>query len=420
MKISKILAGMSAAALAASMMSLAAFADETTTVKADLTGGTISLIDEKDDNGDLKKTGVLTGTNVKLADVCGVDINVTVGADSAAKIEAGDWIGGGLGYNSESTGWATTEWSFKEGDKDVTGVKAADGSYDFVLKGTDPVFADTDTFAQVWLQNWTTEDFTFNAFTLLDKDGNPLLVVESDKEQGGNSVDLSEYKKQTEVTLNGEGLATSDSGKVRINIKHPWCDDAHKADFNLVDDWSVFAGADAIAVTVDISNVTDAFTAYPCFTNGIENGIGYWEASDNNPAVTVNADGTYTFIVKFPAALEMDANNMFFDIATDLAGTDGEDPAVKMAVKKVVVLNKSEAEPTDSSESTADPTDSTDSDDSNDVLVDSTDSKTNSAATSSKAANNASNTNPSTGAAALAAVGVALAGAAVVATKKRK
>lgn len=407
MKISKILAGMSAAALAASMMSLAAFADETTTVKADLTGGTISLIDEKDDNGDLKKTGVLTGTNVKLADVCGVDVNVTVGADSAAKIEAGDWIGGGLGYNSESTGWASKEWSFQEGAKDVTGVKAADGSYDFVLKGTDPVFADTDTFAQVWLQNWTTEDFTFNAFTLLDKDGNPLLVVESDKEQGGNSVDLSEYKKQTEVTLNGEGLATSDGGKVRINIKHPWCDDAHKADFNLVDDWSVFAGADAIAVTVDISNVTDAFTAYPCFTNGIENGIGYWEASDNNPAVTVNADGTYTFIVKFPSALEMDANNMFFDIATDLAGTDGEDPAVKMAVKKVVVLNKSEAEPTDS-------------DDSNDVRTDSVDSKTNSAATSSKAANNASNTNPSTGAAALAAVGVALAGAAVVATKKRK
>lgn len=420
MKISKILAGMSAAALAASMMSLAAFADETATVKADLTGGTVSLIDEKDDDGVVTKTGVLTGTNVKLSDVCGIDVNVTVGADSAAKIEAGDWIGGGLGYNSESTGWASKEWSFQEGAKDVTGVKAADGSYDFVLKGTDPVFADTDTYAQVWLQNWSTKDFTFNAFTLLDKDGNPILVVESDKAQGGNTVDLSEYKKQTEVTLNGEGKSTSDGNKVRINIKHPWCDDAHKADFNLVDDWSVFAGADAIAVTVDISNVTDAFTAYPCFTNGIENGIGYWEASDNNPAVTVNADGTYTFIVKFPAALEMDANNMFFDIATDLAGTDGEDPAVKMAVKKVVVLNKSEAEPTDPSESTADSTDSTDSDDSNDVHTDSVDSKTSSAATSSKAANNASNTNPSTGAAALAAVGVALAGAAVVATKKRK
>ena len=414
MKISKILAGMSAAALAASMMSLAAFADETATVKADLTGGTVSLIDEKDDDGVVTKTGVLTGTNVKLSDVCGIDVNVTVGADSAAKIEAGDWIGGGLGYNSESTGWASKEWSFQDGVKDVTGVKAADGSYDFVLKGTDPVFADTDTFAQVWLQNWTTKDFTFNAFALLDKDGNPILVVESDKAQGGNTVDLSEYKKQTEVTLNGEGRSVSDSGKVRINIKHPWVDDAT---FNLVDDWSVFAGADAIAVTVDISNVTDAFNAYPCFSNGIENSIGYWEASDNNPAVTVNADGTYTFIVKFPSALEMDAKNMFFDINTDLAGTDGEDPAVKMAVKKVVVLNKSDAEPADPSESTADSTDSTDSDESKVIL---TDSKTNSAATSSKAANNASNTNPSTGAAALAAVGVALAGAAVVATKKRK
>ncbi|WP_456028958.1 NPXTG-anchored protein [Ruminococcus sp.] len=419
MKISKILAGMSAAALAASMMSLAAFADETATVKADLTGGTVSLIDEKDDDGVVTKTGVLTGTNVKLSDVCGIDVNVTVGADSAAKIEAGDWIGGGLGYNSESTGWASKEWSFQEGAKDVTGVKAADGSYDFVLKGTDPVFADTDTYAQVWLQNWSTKDFTFNAFTLLDKDGNPILVVESDKAQGGNTVDLSEYKKQTEVTLNGEGLATSDGGKVRINIKHPWADDAHKAAFNLADDWSALAGADAIAVTVDISNVTDEFNAYPCFSAGIEGGIGYWEASDNNPAVTVNADGTYTFIVKFPSALEMDAKNMFFDINTDLAGTDGEDPAVKMAVKSVVALNKSDEKPTDSTEPT-DSTDSTDSDESKANPTDSVDSKTNSAATSSKAANNASNTNPSTGAAALAAVGVALAGAAVVATKKRK
>lgn len=81
--------------------------------------------------------------------------------------------------------------------------------------------------------------------------------------------------------------------------------------------------------------------------------------------------------------------------------------------------SESTADPTDSTDST-ESTDSTDSDESNDVHTDSVDSKTNSAATSSKAANNASNTNPSTGAAALAAVGVALAGAAVVATKKRK
>ena len=397
MKISKILAGMSAAALAASMMSLAAFADETATVKADLTGGTVSLIDEKDDDGVVTKTGVLTGTNVKLSDVCGIDVNVTVGADSAAKIEAGDWIGGGLGYNSESTGWASKEWSFQEGAKDVTGVKAADGSYDFVLKGTDPVFADTDTFAQVWLQNWTTEDFTFNAFTLLDKDGNPLLVVESDKAQGGNTVDLSAYDA-TEVTLAGNGKAKVDTGKVRVNVNNPWGEDVDKL----------------------ITDPVDFAINFAIFS---DNGPQYWGEGNaankgcSTEAVTVNADGSYTFLLKFDEPLTVDGD-LFLDLQSAFeAATDDDIPfAAKVTSVKALTLKDAPAP----SESTADSTESTDSDESKVILTDSSDSKTNSAATSSKAANNASNTNPSTGAAALAAVGVALAGAAVVATKKRK
>lgn len=412
MKISKILAGMSAAALAASMMSLAAFADETATVKADLTGGTVSLIDEKDDDGVVTKTGVLTGTNVKLSDVCGIDVNVTVGADSAAKIEAGDWIGGGLGYNSEST-----EWSFQEGAKDVTGVKADDGSYDFVLKGTDPVFADTDTFAQVWLQNWTTEDFTFNAFTLLDKDGNPLLVVESDKAQGGNTVDLSAYDA-TEVTLAGNGKAKVDTGKVRVNVNNPWGEDVDKlitpADFE---------GVDAIAVTAEFDAITDPVDFAINFAIFSDNGPQYWGEGNaankgcSTEAVTVNADGSYTFLLKFDEPLTVDGD-LFLDLQSAFeAATDDDIPfAAKVTSVKALTLKDAPAP----SESTADSTESTDSDESKVILTDSSDSKTNSAATSSKAANNASNTNPSTGAAALAAVGVALAGAAVVATKKRK
>lgn len=415
MKISKILAGMSAMALAASMMTMGASAE-------------ISNANFNDGK-----------------DYC-FDVFAAVGAEKAATISSvraklsfkniddlkANGAGGGFITSSDGNNWKSTAFGNDGADKPITFVvdeASSTATMEKTLTDADKFTGsgeDALSYAQVVFQSWWGE-FSVDNVACYDAAGELVCSVTGDgidlykaPEKGGNEVDLSEYKKQTEVTLNGEGKSTSDGNKVRINIKHPWCDDAHKADFNLVDDWSVFAGADAIAVTVDISNVTDAFTAYPCFTNGIENGIGYWEASDNNPAVTVNADGTYTFIVKFPAALEMDANNMFFDIATDLAGTDGEDPAVKMAVKKVVVLNKSEAEPTDPSESTADSTDSTDSDDSNDVHTDSVDSKTNSAATSSKAANNASNTNPSTGAAALAAVGVALAGAAVVATKKRK
>lgn len=412
MKISKILAGMSAMALASSMMTIGA--------SAAVTNGN-SGKDNADYMFDVKaavgveKAATITSVRAKLS------------FKSIDDLKA-NGAGGGFITSSDGNNWASTEFGNDGADKPITFVvdeKTSTATMEKVLTDKDKFVCkegSDNNYAQVVLQGWWGE-FSVDNIACYDAAGELVCSVTGDgfdlykaPEKGGNEVDLSEYKKQTEVTLNGEGRSVSDSGKVRINIKHPWVDDAT---FNLADDWSAFAGADAIAVTVDISNVTDAFNAYPCFTNGIADGIGYWEASDNNPAVTVNADGTYTFIVKFPSALEMDAKNMFFDINTDLAGTDGEDPAVKMAVKSVVVLNKSETEPTDSTEST-DSTDSTDSDDSNDVLVDSADSKTNSAATSSKAANNASNTNPSTGAAALAAVGVALAGAAVVATKKRK
>lgn len=400
MKISKILAGMSAMALAASMMTIGA--------SAAITGA------DKDGNMIYDVKTLIEANNIKISDVYGVRAYFS---DSAAGVvEQG--AGGGFIFSSKSNNWNQKQWCNGCGESETHDIQYDANTKSITRLEKTPFWTDVDVsdaegeYAQVAFSEWWGGDIDFTKIVLLDKDGKE--IEGSDVNPGGNSVDLSEYKKQTEVTLNGEGRSVTDSGKVRINIKHPWVDDAT---FNLVDDWSVFAGADAIAVTVDISNVTDAFNAYPCFSNGIENSIGYWEASDNNPAVTVNADGTYTFIVKFPSALEMDAKNMFFDINTDLAGTDGEDPAVKMAVKKVVVLNKSDAEPTDPSESTADSTDSTDSDESKVIL---TDSKTNSATTSSKAANNASNTNPSTGAAALAAVGVALAGAAVVATKKRK
>lgn len=412
MKISKILAGMSAMALAASMMTIGA--------SAAVTNGN-SGKDNADYMFDVKaavgveKAATITSVRAKLS------------FKSIDDLKA-NGAGGGFITSSDGNNWASTEFGNDGADKPITFVvdeKTSTATMEKVLTDKDKFVCkegSDNNYAQVVLQGWWGE-FSVDNIACYDAAGELVCSVTGDgfdlykaPEKGGNTVDLSEYKKQTEVTLNGEGRSVSDSGKVRINIKHPWVDDAT---FNLADDWSAFAGADAIAVTVDISNVTDAFNAYPCFTNGIADGIGYWEASDNNPAVTVNADGTYTFIVKFPSALEMDAKNMFFDINTDLAGTDGEDPAVKMAVKSVVVLNKSDEEPTDSTEST-ESTDSTDSDESKVILTDSADSKTNSAATSSKAANNASNTNPSTGAAALAAVGVALAGAAVVATKKRK
>lgn len=345
MKISKILAGMSAMALAASMMTIGA--------SAAVTNGNSGkdnadyMFDVKDAVG-VEKAATIASVRAKLS------------FKSIDDLKA-NGAGGGFITSSDGNNWASTEFGNDGAGKPITFVvdeASSTATMEKVLTDKDKFVCkegSDNNYAQVVLQGWWGE-FSVDNVACYDAAGELVCSVTGDgidlykaPEKGGNEVDLSEYKKQTALTLNGEGQSTSDGGKVRINIKHPWADDAHKAAFNLADDWSALAGADAIAVTVDISNVTDAFNAYPCFSNGIADGIGYWEASDNNPAVTVNADGTYTFIVKFPSALEMDAKNMFFDINTDLAGTDGEDPAVKMAVKNVVVLNKEDS--TDSTDS---------------------------------------------------------------------
>lgn len=244
-----------------------------------------------------------------------------------------------------------------------------------------------------------------------------LSLLQSLTAQGGNTVDLSAYDA-TEVTLAGNGKAKVDTGKVRVNVNNPWGEDVDKlitpADFE---------GVDAIAVTAEFDAITDPVDFAINFAIFSDNGPQYWGEGNaankgcSTEAVTVNADGSYTFLLKFDEPLTVDGD-LFLDLQSAFeAATDDDIPfAAKVTSVKALTLKDAPAP----SESTADSTESTDSDESKVILTDSSDSKTNSAATSSKAANNASNTNPSTGAAALAAVGVALAGAAVVATKKRK
>ena len=385
MKISKILAGMSAAALATSMMSMASFAADEAAFKGTKTMSDSSWWTQE----------ALTVTDL-IGDTAPEDV-------------------------SEIKFTADTEFNFGYNSNEITG-KNNDGTDSYWKQSTGTEFSvsgdDINWDAEVYyacfsLSKGDGVEYTINWEVYTDNSDDPI--------SGGNTVDLSAYKKQVNLELTGEGRSVSDSGKVRINIKHPWAGDADKAAFNLADDWSPLGNVDAVAITVDISNVTDAFTAYPCFSAGIEGGVGYWDASDKNPAVTVNADGTYTFLVTFDSPLEYDAEFMFIDVATDLAGTDGEDPAVKMSVKSVVALNK---EDKIESNVDSDPSSDVNSDLSSDVeskvILESASKVDSKATTSSKAANNAANKNPSTGAAALAAVGVALAGAAVVATKKRK
>ncbi len=412
MKISKILAGMSAMALAASMMTMGASAE-------------ISNANFNDGK-----------------DYC-FDVFAAVGAEKAATISSvraklsfkniddlkANGAGGGFITSSDGNNWKSTEFGNDGADKPITFVvdeasstatmeKTLTDADKFTGKGEDAL-----SYAQVVFQSWWGE-FSVDNVACYDAAGELVCSVTGDgidlykaPEKGGNEVDLSAYDA-TEVTLAGNGEAKVDTGKVRVNVNNPWGEDVDKlitpADFE---------GVDAIAVTAEFDAITDPVDFAINFAIFSDNGPQYWGEGNaankgcSTEAVTVNADGSYTFLLKFDEPLTVDGD-LFLDLQSAFeAATDDDIPfAAKVTSVKALTLKDAPAP----SESTADSTESTDSDESKVILTDSSDSKTNSAATSSKAANNASNTNPSTGAAALAAVGVALAGAAVVATKKRK
>lgn len=412
MKISKILAGMSAMALAASMMTMGASAE-------------ISNANFNDGK-----------------DYC-FDVFAAVGAEKAATISSvraklsfkniddlkANGAGGGFITSSDGNNWKSTEFGNDGADKPITFVvdeASSTATMEKTLTDADKFTGsgeDALSYAQVVFQSWWGE-FSVDNVACYDAAGELVCSVTGDgidlykaPEKGGNSVDLSAYDA-TEVTLAGNGKAKVDTGKVRVNVNNPWGEDVDKlitpADFE---------GVDAIAVTAEFDAITDPVDFAINFAIFSDNGPQYWGEGNaankgcSTEAVTVNADGSYTFLLKFDEPLTVDGD-LFLDLQSAFeAATDDDIPfAAKVTSVKALTLKDAPAP----SESTADSTESTDSDESKVILTDSSDSKTNSAATSSKAANNASNTNPSTGAAALAAVGVALAGAAVVATKKRK
>ena len=358
--------------------------------------------------------------NIKISDVYGVRAYFS---DSAAGVvEQG--AGGGFIFSSKSNNWNQKQWCNGCGESEIHDIQYDAATKSITRLEETPFWTDVDVsdaegeYAQIAFCEWWGGDIDFSKIVLLDKDGKE--IEGTDVNPGGNSVDLSAYDA-TEVTLAGNGKAKVDTGKVRVNVNNPWGEDVDKlitpADFE---------GVDAIAVTAEFDAITDPVDFAINFAIFSDNGPQYWGEGNaankgcSTEAVTVNADGSYTFLLKFDEPLTVDGD-LFLDLQSAFeAATDDDIPfAAKVTSVKALTLKDAPA----SSESTADSTestDSTDSDESKVILVDSTDSKTNSAATSSKAANNASNTNPSTGAAALAAVGVALAGAAVVATKKRK
>ena len=161
MNFKKIIATFAAAAISVSALSVSALALST---KDYLKDGVVFINADKPED----PTWAIDA-GVAQTDIYGVTFHVTF-EDNA------EWYGGGIGANSNSTGWKSIEWGTNS--KEIT-ADVENNSITWLSET--PIFAETDEYAQLWLQTWTGK-VTVNSADVLGKDGTILSTDDAPAE----------------------------------------------------------------------------------------------------------------------------------------------------------------------------------------------------------------------------------------------
>lgn len=217
MKISKILAGMSAAAIVASMAMIPASAAGT---KLNASEDLAKIGRQTQDdlfavffNGDESEGAVNKGAIS--------DLGAVYGASFTIKVDNNDWntIGGGgsINFNSASGGWVAFDWaggSWVEDDKPkdtLCYTTDEEGTYVLEYLGDAPVFAttdgDADNYAAVGINNWAADlkGIDVVGIKVLGADGNALF-------EAGSNKDKKEVQKKPVAEESSSGTDSTASG----------------------------------------------------------------------------------------------------------------------------------------------------------------------------------------------------------------
>lgn len=128
-------------------------------------------------DGDANHTLVLVagdGTNAYCTNNA-IDVTTVYGYRVVGSFAEGEaendevWLGGSIGTNSDSTGWAQNDW-----DKTNPILDAANGT--ITLLKDAPLFSADDTYAQLWYMIWG-GTFTESHVELLGKDGSVIATT---------------------------------------------------------------------------------------------------------------------------------------------------------------------------------------------------------------------------------------------------
>lgn len=217
MKISKILAGMSAAAIVASMAMIPASAAGT---KLNVSDDLAKIGRQTQDdqfavffNGD-ESEGAVNKDAIS-------DLGAVYGASFTIKVDNNDWntIGGGgsINFNSKSGGWNAKDWaggSWIEDDKPkdtLCYTTEEEGTYVLEYLGDAPVFAttdgDADNYAAVGINNWAADlkGIDVVGMKVLGADGNVLF-------EAGSNKDKKEVQKKPVAEESSSGADSTPSG----------------------------------------------------------------------------------------------------------------------------------------------------------------------------------------------------------------
>lgn len=238
MNFKKIIASVAAAALAVSAMAVNTFALTTETHRTD---ATLYVISEKPDQ---EKPSWITNSGYTIEDVYGVTYHVEFKAEEVA--DPATWIGGGMGANSNSTGWKQIEWG--RADKEVI-ADLENGTVTWLSDA--PVFKTSDKYAQFWLQTWG-GTVTVKSIDVLGKDG----VVLSDETPDPVDEPAEEAAPADEATTEAADATVADDTDEALDDTADAADDEVTADE--ADDSDV---ADDDAVVADDAADDDAVVA---------------------------------------------------------------------------------------------------------------------------------------------------------------
>lgn len=195
MKISKILAGMSAAAIVASMAMIPASAAGT---KLNVSDDLLAIgRQSQDDLFAIFFRGDESEGNVVKDGI--TDITAVYGASFTIKVDNNDWntIGGGgsINFNDTKNGWNAKEWaggSWVEDDKPkdtLCYTTDEEGTYVLEYKGDTPLFDAADDeekgFAAVGINNWAADlkGIDVVGVKVLGADGNAIYEAGSNKDK---------------------------------------------------------------------------------------------------------------------------------------------------------------------------------------------------------------------------------------------